>query len=144
MEGQDLILNLHGASLPGGDITVLNAEEAFLPTLFDLHSRFPNIRVIFEHCTTAAAIETIKGCGPNVAGTITPHHWFLITDHWVNGPFNYCKPVAKLRTDRLLLIGTAVSGNPKFILGTDNAAHALSSKRGGIDGLGKFAAGVFT
>lgn len=144
MQEQGLVLNLHGESPPGGDITVLNAEEAFLPTLFDLHRRFPKLRIILEHCTTAAAIEAVKSCGPTVAGTISAHHLFLIIDDWANDPFNYCKPVAKLPTDRLALVRTAASGNPKFFLGTDSAPHALSSKRGGSDGLGKCAAGVFT
>ncbi len=144
MEQHDLILNLHGESPPGADITVLNAEESFLPTLLDLHRRFPKLRIILEHCTTAAAIEAVKSCGPTVAGTITAHHLFLIIDDWANDPFNYCKPVAKLPADRLALIETAASGNPKFFLGTDSAPHALSAKRGGSDGMGKCAAGVFT
>jgi dihydroorotase len=71
-------------------------------------------------------------------------HLFLIIDDWVDEPFNYCKPVTKLPRDRLALIRTAASGNPKFFLGTDSAPHALSAKRGGSDGLGKCAAGVFT
>jgi dihydroorotase len=39
MEELDLVLNLHGESpsTPGSDVTVLNAEERFLPTLFKLH-----------------------------------------------------------------------------------------------------------
>ena len=57
MEEQDMVLNLHGELPPsaGQDITVLNAEESFLPTLKDLHRRFPKLRIILEHCTTAAA-----------------------------------------------------------------------------------------
>lgn len=45
MEKHDLVLNLHGEvpSDPDSDITVLNAEEAFLPTLFELHQRFPKV-----------------------------------------------------------------------------------------------------
>ena len=144
MEEEDLILNLHGEAPPADDVTILNAEERFLPTLFDLHFRFPRLRVILEHCTTAAAIEAVKSCGPTVAGTITAHHLFLIIDDWANDPFNYCKPVAKLPQDRLALIKTAASGSPKFFLGSDSAPHPLSAKRGGEGALGKCAAGVFT
>ena len=45
MEKHDLVLNLHGEkpSAPGSDITMLNAEEAFLPTLIELHQRFPKV-----------------------------------------------------------------------------------------------------
>ena len=144
MEEHDLVLNLHGESPPGNNITVLNAEETFLPTLLNLHSRFPNLRIVLEHCTTAAAVEAVQKCGSNVAATITAHHLYLIIDDWANDPFNYCKPVAKLPADRLALIKTAASGSPKFFLGTDSAPHALSAKRGVGDGMGKCAAGVFT
>ena len=37
-----------------------------------------------------------------------------------------------------------MSGNPKFFLGTDSAPHPVVAKRGGADGKGKIAAGVFT
>jgi len=50
MEKHDLVLNLHGEvpSGPDSDITVLNAEEAFLPTLFELHQRFPKVQFPFS------------------------------------------------------------------------------------------------
>lgn len=141
MERQDMVLNLHGEvpSSQEGNITILNAEEAFLPTLLDLHKRFPKLRIILEHCTSAAAIEAVKQCGPTVAATLTAHHLFLIVDDWAGDPHCFCKPVAKLPSDRRALLKTAVSGNPKFFLGTDSAPHPAISKRGD-----KVAAGVFT
>jgi dihydroorotase len=141
MEREDVILNIHG-ELPasaGEDITVLSAEEAFLPTLLDLHKRFPKLRIILEHCTSAAAIKAVDACGPNVAGTITAHHLFLIVDDWAGDPHCFCKPVAKLPSDRRALLQTAVSGNAKFFLGTDSAPHPAPSKRAD-----RYAAGVFT
>ncbi len=144
-EAGDMVLNLHGESPSGEDITVLNAEERFLPTLLDLHSRFPKLPVILEHCTTAEAIETVASCGPTVGATITPHHMFLTIDDVVGDPMHFCKPVAKSGSDRLALIRAAVSGNPKFFLGTDSAPHPLQAKRGGAeDVLGKCAAGIFS
>jgi dihydroorotase len=149
MEENDLILNLHGEVPPAPaterDIsaqnatTVLTAEKSFLPTLLDLHKRFPKLRIILEHCTTADAIEAVLACGPNVAGTITAHHLYLTVDSWAGDPFNFCKPVAKLPSDRLALINAATSGNPKFFLGSDSAPHPQSSKIAK-----KAAAGVFT
>ena len=146
MEEEDLVLNLHGEAPPADDITVLNAEEAFLPTLLDLHQKFPRLRIVLEHCTTAAAIEAVKKCGPNVVGTITAHHLFLIVDDWAGDPINFCKPVAKLPSDRIALLKAATSGSPKFFLGTDSAPHPLRAKKGGVDAheAGKCAAGVFT
>lgn len=71
MEKQDLVLNLHGESPSGKDVTVLNAEETFLHTLMDLHKRFPKLRIVLEHFATAAAIQAVKACGFTVAGTHT-------------------------------------------------------------------------
>lgn len=142
MESCGLILNLHGevpASAENEDITVLSAEEAFLPTLRSLHQKFPKLRIILEHCTTAAAVEAVKACGPTVAATLTAHHLSLIVDDWAGDPHCFCKPVAKTPADRRALLKTAVSGNPKFFLGTDSAPHPAISKRGD-----KVAAGVFT
>ncbi|KAI7219451.1 Translation factor GUF1 [Hortaea werneckii] len=141
MERQDMVLNLHGELPPsqGQDITVLNAEESFLPTLKDLHRRFPNLRIILEHCTSAAAIQAVKDCGPTVAATITAHHPFLIVDDWAGDPHCFCKPVAKLPSDRRAILKTLISGDPKFFFGTDSAPHPAHTKRAD-----RFAAGVFT
>ena len=148
MEEVDMVLNLHGEVPPSHspDTTVLNAEESFLPTLLDLHAKFPKLRIVLEHCTSAAAISAVRQCGSNVVGTITAHHLFLNIDDVVGDPLNFCKPVAKLPSDRLALLQATLSGEEKFFLGTDSAPHPLHSKRGGKDGdeLGKCAAGVFT
>ena len=92
-----------------------------------------------EHCTTAAAIQTVLSCGSNVVGTITAHHLYLTIDSWAGDPFNFCKPVAKFPSDRFALINTATSGNSKFFLGSDSAPHPQSAKVAK-----KIAAGVFT
>ena len=69
MEKYDLVLNLHGevpSSVSNSDISL---EEAFLPTLKNIHERFPNLRIVLEHCSTAAALEAVRACGPTVAGS---------------------------------------------------------------------------
>jgi dihydroorotase len=140
MERQDMILNLHGECPSGEDIHILNAEEKFLPTLLDLHKRFPKLRIILEHCTSAAAINTVLQCGPSVAATITAHHLYLTVDSWGGNSHNFCKPVAKFPSDRDALIEAATSGNPKFFFGSDSAPHPLKSKAKATGA----AAGVFT
>lgn len=140
MERQNMVLNLHGEVPSTGDVTVLSAEERFVPILAQLHERFPRLRIILEHCTTAAAVEAVQKCGPTVAGTITAHHLSIIIDSWAGDPFCFCKPVAKTPADRDALLRAAVSGNPKFFFGSDSAPHPAASKRGGD----KIAAGVFT
>jgi len=153
MSDCDIVLNLHGEcpstrdnDLSGSDdvdITILNAEAHFLPTFLDLHKKFPNLRIVLEHCTTAAAVEAVLSCGPTVAGTITAHHLFLTIDQWADNPHAFCKPVAKLPSDRAALLAAATSGNPKFFLGTDSAPHVKSAKHG-RNASGKTTAGVFT
>jgi len=143
MQNCGMILNLHGEcpSDHKNDITILNAESSFLPTLKSLHEKFPRLKIVLEHCTTAAAVAAVKECGPNVVGTITAHHLFLTIDDWADDTFNYCKPVAKLPSDREALIKAAVSGSGKFFFGSDSAPHDISAKKGGK---GKTSAGVFT
>ena len=121
-------------------MTILNAESRFLPILSSLSSRFPNLRIVLEHLTTAEAVRTVESLGANVASTITAHHLMNIVDDWAGDSINYCKPVAKTVADRTALLRAAVSGNPKFFFGSDSAPHPLTSKRGGD----KVAAGVFT
>ncbi|VVT50354.1 uncharacterized protein SAPINGB_P002721 [Magnusiomyces paraingens] len=140
MEEHNMVLNLHGECPSGDDITVLNAEHKFLPTLAGLHSRFPKLRIILEHCTSKAAVDAVLACGPTVAATITAHHLFLTVDSWGGNALNFCKPVAKLPSDRTALIEAATSGNPKFFFGSDSAPHPVSAKRKELGA----AAGVFT
>jgi len=149
MQTHNLVLELHGESPPSptdptSNITILNAEAAFLPTLLSLHSAFPSLRIVLEHCTTAAAVAAVRSCGPTVGATITAHHLVLTVDDWASDPFSFCKPVAKLPSDRVALLGAVLSGDPKFFYGSDSAPHALAAKRGGVDGKGKTAAGCFT
>ncbi|KAF2477898.1 Dihydroorotase [Lindgomyces ingoldianus] len=152
MEKQDMILNLHGEvpSTPphahssttkdSTAITILNAEPAFIPTFKTLHSKFPKLRIILEHCSTSAALAAVQSCGPQVAGTITAHHLSLIIDDWAGDPFCFCKPVAKTPEDRDALLRAVVNGNERFFLGTDSAPHDSKKKRGED----KIAAGVFS
>ncbi|KAI0842771.1 amidohydrolase 2 [Hypoxylon sp. FL0890] len=142
MEQHGLVLNLHGEvleSLAPADTTL---EEAFLPTLKTLHERFPRLRIVLEHCTTAAAVEAVRACGPTVGATITAHHLYLTSDEAHCDPFAFCKPIPKKPTDRDALIRTVISGNPKFFFGSDSAPHPLQSKTSAAQG--KAPAGVYT
>lgn len=108
MEKLGLVLNLHGEVPPdkGGDTTVLNAEERFLPTLKMLHEKFPKLKIVLEHCTTKQAVEAVRACGDNVVGTITAHHLFLTVDDWASDvvcsiPLRYLVSVFVLCSSRM-------------------------------------------
>ncbi len=109
----------------------MEQEKNFLPSLINTHRAFPNLKMVMEHITTEAAVNAVSGLGDNVAATITPHHLRLTTDNIIRGrlhPHNFCMPVAKRPEDRDALIRAAISGNPKFFLGTDDAPHLQGNK----------------
>jgi dihydroorotase len=54
--------------------------------------------------------------------------------HW------YCLPVLKREIHRRALVEAAVSGSPKFFLGTDSAPHATALKEQSVCGAGCFTA----
>ena len=125
MEQLGLSLHLHG-EVP--NTCVMKAEEKFLDNLFIIHKKFPNLKIVLEHVTTAAAIEAVNKCGPNVAATITVHHIDLTISDVVGNNVNFCKPVAKFDSDREAIRNVIKSGNPKFFLGSDSAPHPAKSK----------------
>ncbi|CAI6096584.1 unnamed protein product [Clonostachys chloroleuca] len=142
MEEHDIVLNLHGEvleSLAPPDTTL---EEAFLPTLKKLHESFPKLRIVLEHCTTAAAVEAVRACGPTVGATITAHHLYLTSAEACCDPFAFCKPIPKKPTDRDALLRAIASGENKFFFGSDSAPHLLQTKKSAAQG--KAPAGVFT
>lgn len=78
MEEEGLVLNIHGecASDANKNITIMNAESNFLPTLKAIHEKFPRLRIVLEHCTTEDAVNAVKACGDTVVGTLTAHHLY--------------------------------------------------------------------
>jgi dihydroorotase len=102
-------------------------ERVLKPTLKDV----PDLRVVFEHITTAEGVAFVRGAGPNVAATITPHHLVINRNALFAGgmrPHMFCLPVAKREIHRLALREAATSGESAFFLGTDSAPHPVSAK----------------
>jgi dihydroorotase len=92
---------------------------------------FPGLKIVFEHVTTADAVDFVLGSGPNVAATITPQHMAFNRNAIFAGglrPHAYCLPVAKREEHRLAVRQAATSGSPKFFLGTDSAPHSREAK----------------
>lgn len=141
MQELRLVLCLHGEK-PGANIEGLDRERAFLRTLFYLACTFPQLRMVMEHITTAAAVDAILQLPDTVAATITVHHLMLTHDD-VGGdrmrPHHYCKPVAKFAADRDALVEAAISGCPKFFFGSDSAPHPKDHKE-----CSECCAGIFT
>ncbi len=131
MEQLDMPLLLHG-EVTDGDIDVFDREKVFIEKhLIPLITRFPKLRVVFEHITTADAVKFVLSANNNVAATITPQHLLFSRNILFSGgirPHFYCLPILKREEHRLALLQAATSGNAKFFLGTDSAPHSRYSK----------------
>ena len=131
MEELGVVLGVHG-EVTAPEVDVFDRERVFIDqVLSPLVARFPALRVVFEHITTADAARCVEQAGPQVGATLTAHHLLLNRNAiFVGGirPHHYCLPVLKRETHRQALMAAAVSGNPKFFLGTDSAPHARSTK----------------
>jgi dihydroorotase len=131
MEAADLPLLIHG-EVTDADIDIFDREAVFIERhLAPIAARFPTLRIVLEHITTADAVDFVRGAGDNVAATITAHHLlFNRNDMLVGGirPHYYCLPILKRNRHQQALQAAATSGNPKFFLGTDSAPHTTGAK----------------
>jgi dihydroorotase len=131
MEKVDLPLLIHG-EVTDHDIDIFDREKAFIDRhLAPIAVRFPSLRIVLEHITTADAVQFVSAAATNVAATITPHHlMFNRNDMLVGGirPHFYCLPVLKRNIHQQALQAAAISGDPKFFLGSDSAPHSTASK----------------
>lgn len=124
-------LLIHG-EVTDADVDVFDREAVFIDrTLAPLVRRLPDLRVVFEHITTAEAAAFVESAGANIAATITPQHLHLNRNAMLVGgirPHAYCLPVAKREHHRLRLRKLATSGFDRVFLGTDTAPHARHLK----------------
>ena len=131
MEKHDVPLLVHG-EVTDKHVDIFDREKRFIDDhLSNLVRRFPGLRVVFEHITTADAADFVLESPANVAATITPQHLMHNRNDMLVGgirPHLYCLPILKARTHQLALQKVAISGNPKFFLGTDSAPHARHTK----------------
>jgi dihydroorotase len=131
MEKHRVPLLIH-AEVSGEDYDVFDREKIFIDAhLYKIAALFPQLRMVVEHLTTREAVQFILSTGPNIAATITPQHLMFNRNAIFSGgvrPHFYCLPILKREHHRLALLEAAVSGNPKFFLGTDSAPHLTGSK----------------
>ena len=127
-----MVLCVHG-EVTDAAFDVFDREAVFIDrVLVPLIKALPDLKVVFEHITTAEAVAFIDASGPNVAATITPQHLHINRNAMFAGglrPHAYCLPVAKRELHRLALRRAATSGSAKYFLGTDSAPHSVSAKQ---------------
>lgn len=120
---------------------VMEREKLFLPTFEHLAQKFPKLKIIMEHITTAEAVSLLDQY-ENIYATVTLHHLIITLDDLAGGllrPHLFCKPIAKRPEDRAALLDAALKAHPKLMFGSDSAPHPIDKK----EACG-CAAGIFT
>ncbi|WP_370162938.1 dihydroorotase [Limimaricola soesokkakensis] len=124
-------LCVHG-EVTDSAIDIFDREAVFIDkVLKPIRRKMPELRVVMEHVTTADAVDYVRDSPRNLAATITTHHLIINRNHILAGgikPHYYCLPVAKRERHRVALVQAAVSGDPRFFLGTDSAPHSDPAK----------------
>lgn len=131
MAAAGMPLLIHG-EVTDSHVDIFDREAVFIErTLSKLVEQLPELRIVFEHITTADAVAYVDSSGPNIGATITPQHLHINRNAMFAGgirPHAYCLPVAKREVHRLALRKAATSGNAKYFLGTDSAPHDRNAK----------------
>jgi dihydroorotase len=131
MQAIGMPLLVHG-EVTDPAIDIFDREAVFIERVLQpLMRDLPELRIVFEHITTADAAQFVADAGPNLAATVTPQHLVINRNAIFAGglrPHMYCLPVAKRERHRLAVRKAATSGSPKFFLGTDSAPHARELK----------------
>jgi len=143
MADAGLVLQVHG-EVTSPEVDVFDREREFIDrVLAPVVARVPGLKVVFEHVTTAAAVEFVRGARPGVAATMTPQHLLMNRNAMFDGgvrPHHYCLPVLKRERDREALVAAATGDDPRFFLGTDSAPHARHTKETACGCAGIFSA----
>ncbi|KAA0181004.1 dihydroorotase [Cupriavidus gilardii] len=131
MQRVGLPLLVHG-EVTDSEIDLFDREAVFIERVMTpLRRDFPGLKVVFEHITTKDAADYVREAEGPIGATITAHHLLYNRNAiFIGGirPHYYCLPVLKRETHRQALVAAAVSGNPRFFLGTDSAPHARGLK----------------
>jgi dihydroorotase len=138
-----LVLQVHG-EVTDPAVDVFDREERFIErVLAPLTERHPQLRIVFEHITTRAAVQFVLGAREGIAATVTPQHLLMNRNALFSGglrPHHYCLPVLKEETHRAALLEAVATGTPRIFLGTDSAPHARAAKESACGCAGIFSA----
>ena len=131
MQREGLLLLIHG-EVTSPEVDLFDREAVFIDTqLIPLRRDFPELKIVFEHITTREAAHYVAEADDFLGATLTAHHLLYNRNAIFTGgirPHYYCLPVLKRETHRQALVQAAISGNPRFFLGTDSAPHPAHLK----------------
>lgn len=142
MQEIGLPLLIHG-EVTDPEIDVFDREAVFIERILDpLRQRFPALKIVLEHVTTAEGVDYVRAAETGLAATLTVHHLIINRNALFAGglrPHAYCLPLAKRERHRLALRAAALSADRRFFLGTDSAPHPVAAKESACG-----CAGIFT
>ena len=131
MEELEIPLLIHG-EVNDKSVDIFDRERIFIEKhLSRAHKEFPNLKIVLEHISTKDSTEFVKDSSNKIAATITPQHLLYNRNELFSGglrPHAFCLPVLKREEHRVAVLNAAISGNPKFFLGTDSAPHKRAEK----------------
>ena len=134
-------LLIHG-EVTHKEVDIFDREKVFIDQNLDfICKELPELKITLEHITTKEATEYVNESNENLVASITPHHLTLNRNAIFTGgirPHNYCLPILKRENHRKALVEAAISGNPKFFLGTDTAPHLTKDKESACGCAGVF------
>ena len=143
MQEADLPLLVH-AEVTDPEVDIFDRERVFIDrNMTRIVRDFPELRVVFEHITTRDAVDFVRESSDRVAATITAHHLLYNRNAMLVGgirPHFYCLPILKREQHRRALVQAAISGDPKFFLGTDSAPHPVTDKESACGCAGSYTA----
>ena len=127
----DMVLEVHG-EVTDPAVDVFEREARFIDAvLAPLSERHRDLRIVFEHITTRAAVEFVLSARAGVAATVTPQHLLMNRNALFAGglrPHHYCLPILKAEEHRAALLEAVARGSPRLFLGTDSAPHPRAAK----------------
>ena len=131
MQRAGMPLLIHG-EVTDRSVDIFDREAVFIDrVLIPLTRDHPELRIVLEHITTSEAAAFVAEAAHPIAATITPQHLLINRNALFDGglrPHAYCLPVAKREAHRLAVRRAAISGSPRFFLGTDSAPHGVGAK----------------
>ena len=138
-----MVLQVHG-EVTDPQVDIFEREARFIDAvLAPLAARHAQLRIVFEHITTRAALDFVHGARAGIGATVTPQHLLMNRNALFAGglqPHHYCLPVLKAEEHRAALLAAVAGGSPRLFLGTDSAPHARRAKEAACGCAGIFSA----
>lgn len=143
MAKQGILFLVHG-EVTDPEIDIFDREAAFIGRVMKpVLAQVPNLKVVFEHITTAEAARLVLEAGDNVAASVTPQHLLLNRNDLLVGgvrpiisacPSSSAKPTVRHWSPPL---PARRRTNSSY---TDSAPHAKSAKENACGCAGMFSA----